>query len=93
MISERFCQAAFSPFISVSAVMTSARRVATSGSSQPRTGDQRSVEGSPDMPCGSNTVTGLLPVARAFIVTTRLSARVDVVTTAPGASRIALITT
>ena len=61
MISERFCHAAFSPFISVSAVITRARRVAMSGSSHPRTGDQRSVEGSPDMPCGSNTVTGLPP--------------------------------
>ncbi len=93
MTSDRFCHAAFSPFISVSAVMTRARRVAMSGSSQPRTGDQRSVEGSPDIPWGSNTVTGLPREERAFMVTTRLSARVDVVTTAPGASRIALMTT
>ena len=67
--------------------------MATSGSSHPRTGDQRSVDGSPDIPCGSNTVTGRPPTARACMVTTRLSARVDVVTTAPGASRMALMIT
>ena len=36
----------------------SARRIAVAGSSQPATGFQRNVDGTPPIPCGLNTWTG-----------------------------------
>ena len=64
-----------------------ARIMAVCGRSQPLTGDQRRAEGTPAAnPSGSNTPTGPC-AARAVIVAERLSARVAVVMTAPGASR------
>jgi hypothetical protein len=71
-----------------------ARIIAVSGSSQPRMGDQRSPAGMPSARCcGSNTATGPPLRRRARRVAVRLSGLVLVVTTAPGASRIALMTT
>ena len=71
------------------AVSAAARIMAVCGRSHPRTGDQRSVEGTPAAnPCGSNTPTGRPSLARAVMVVVRLSGRVEVVMTAPGASRI-----
>ena len=70
-----------------------ARIMAVCGRSHPRTGDQRRAEGTPvAKPCGSNTPTGPRS-ARAVIVADRLSARVAVVMTAPGASSSIGITT
>ncbi len=57
------------------------------GVSQPRTGDQASRVGSPVNRIGSNTATGPR-LARAAMVTVRVSGRVEVATTGPGASRI-----
>lgn len=72
----------------VPAVSALARTMATWGSWQPRIGDQRVAEGMPGArPCGSNTATGPLRL-RSCRVTARLSGRVLVVSTAPGASRI-----
>ena len=71
----------------LSAQSALARIMAVCGRSQPLTGDQRSAEGTPAAsPSGSNTPTGPC-AARAVIVTERLSARVAVVITAPGASK------
>ena len=73
-----------------------ARIIAVSGSSQPRIGDQRTplppTAGSPAVRCcGSKTATGPRSF-RASMVAAMLSGRVEVVTTAPGASRMALMT-
>src|SRR5699024_7744228 len=69
-----------------------ARIIAVNGFSHPRTGDQRSPAGMPSARCwGSKTATGPMR-CRARRVAVRLSGRVLVVTTAPGASRIAGIT-
>ncbi len=77
-----------------SAVSARARVIATCGSSQPRIGDQRVVDATPGARrCGSNTATGRSADARAAKVTARLSGRVEVVITAPGASRIIGMTT
>ena len=67
------------------------RRGGTTGGGrwQPRTGDQRSAEGTPAAkPCGSNTATGP-SFERLVMVDVRLSGRVLVVITAPGASKMA----
>ena len=67
----------------------SARTMAACGCSQPRVSDQRrpgDAGSGPARPWGSKTMTGPR-VARASRVTARLSGRVEVVTTAPGASR------
>ncbi|MPM52996.1 hypothetical protein SDC9_99760 [bioreactor metagenome] len=78
----------------VAAARPLARIIAVSGSSQPRMGDQRSPAGMPSARCcGSNTATGPPLRRRARRVAVRLSGLVLVVTTAPGASRIALMTT
>ncbi len=78
---------------SVAAARPVARIIAVSGSSQPLMGDHRSPAGMPSARCcGSKTATGPSR-SLALSVTVRLSGRVDVVTTAPGASRIAGITT
>ena len=70
-----------------------ARTRATCGDSQPRIGDHFVADGTPGAkPWGSNTATGPR-LDRAVSVAVRLSGRVEVVTTAPGASRTALITT
>lgn len=70
-----------------------ARIIAVSGSSHPRTGDQRNPDGRPSARrCGSNTATGPRSL-RAVRVAAMLSGLVAVVMTAPGASRIALMTT
>ena len=65
-----------------------ARTIAICGSSHPRIGDHRVADGTPGArSCGSNTATG--PARpRAVRVAVRLSGRVLVVITAPGASRI-----
>ena len=69
-----------------------ARSMAVWGCSQPRTGDHRSDERMPDAsPCGSKTATGPM-ASRVRRVAVRLSGRVEVVTTAPGAERIAGMT-
>ena len=70
----------------VPAASPRARIMAVCGSSQPRTGDQRRPRETPAANCcGSKTATG--PTAcRACMVTARLSGRVLVDTTAPGAS-------
>ena len=71
----------------LSAQSALARIMAVCGRSQPLTGDQRRAEGTPAAsPSGSNTPTGPC-AARAVIVAERLSARVAVVITAPGASK------
>ena len=70
------------------AVSARARTIATCGSSHPRTGDHRVVDVTPAARrWGSNTATGPTR-SRALTVTARESGRVDVVNTAPGASRI-----
>ena len=69
-----------------------ARIIAVKGSSHPRMGDHLSPAGRPSARCwGSNTATGPI-FCRARSVAVRLSGRVDVVTTAPGASKMALMT-
>ena len=69
-----------------------ARIMAVWGCSHPLIGDQRSPPDTPlARPCGSKTPTGPR-LARAVIVAARLSGRVLVVTTAPGASRMKGIT-
>ena len=73
-----------------SATSVSARAIAVWAASQPRVSDQRSngrSGGRPAIPWGAKIITGPRS-ARARSVTERLSARVEVVTTAPGASRI-----
>ena len=62
------------------------------GSSHPAIASQATWWAKPGLsiPCGSNTPTGP-SAARAVRVALRLSGFVDVVTTGPGASRIALI--
>lgn len=76
----------------VTAASPVARIIAVSGSSQPRTGDQRIPAGSPSARCwGSNTAT-VPRRCRARRVAVRLSGRVEVVTTGPGASRMAGMT-
>ena len=66
--------------------------IAVCGDSHPRIGDQRSPAGSPSARCwGSKIATGPMR-RRARMVAVRLSGRVEVTTTAPGASRIAGIT-
>ncbi len=78
----------------VAAARPLARIIAVSGSWHPRTGDQRRPTGMPSARCcGSNTATGPPLRRRARRVAVRLSGLVLVVTTAPGASRIALMTT
>ncbi len=72
------------------AARPAARTMAVVGSSQPRTGDQRMPSTLPS-PCGSKTATGPFARRRAAVAA-RLSGRVEVVTTAPGASRMALMT-
>ncbi len=69
-----------------------ARIIAVCGDSQPRIGDHRIPAGRPSARCcGSKIATG--PIRRrARMVAVRLSGRVEVTTTAPGASRIAGIT-
>ena len=85
---------AFSPLLvmPVLAARASARVAARMGSSQPSIGSHatRCANASPSMPCGSNTPTGPR-AARARRVALMLSGFVEVVTTAPGASRIALM--
>ena len=75
------------------AVNARARTRAVPARSHPRNGDHRNRPGTPPArPCGSNTATG--PTScRALRVTARLSGRVEVVTTAPGAPRIIGTTT
>jgi hypothetical protein len=74
------------------AVRALARIIAVCGSSHPRIGDHRVADGIPGAsPCGSNTATGPT-FARACSAAVRLSGRVEVVMTAPGASRMALMT-
>jgi hypothetical protein len=78
-----------------SATSVSALAIAVWGRSHPRIGDQRKEKSSPGAlarPWGSNTTTSPRP-ARASKVTARLSGRVEVVTTAPGASKTVGITT
>lgn len=83
------------PFRPESLTRASARIIAVRGLSQPRTRDHCSAgsrNGQWARPCGSNTAAGPRDV-HAARVTARLSGRVEVVTTAPGASRIIGITT
>lgn len=68
-----------------------ARRIATSGSAQPRTGDQRSPSRRPASRCGSKIATGPTR-SRCATVVSRLSVLVDGASTAPGASRMAGMT-
>ena len=74
------------------AVSALARIMAVCGFSHPRIGDHLVADGMPGASsCGSKTATG--PVfARACSAAVRLSGRVEVVMTAPGASRMALMT-
>ena len=78
----------------VFAARASARVAARIGFSHPAIASHamRCANPSPSIPCGSNTPTGPRS-AREVIVALRLSGLVDVVMTAPGASRIALIAT
>jgi hypothetical protein len=69
--------------------------IAICGLSQPRTSDHRRAESRDELRarrCGSNTATGPNDALWARVIA-RLSGLVDVVTTAPGASRIIGITT
>ena len=83
------------PLRLVSLTSASARMIAVCGLSQPRRSDHRRAGSRVARwarRCGSNTATGPRD-ARAARVIARLSGRVEVVTTAPGASRIIGITT
>ncbi len=82
------------PDLPPSATRASARIIAVWACSQPRTSDQREAgrPGARARRWGSKTITGPRP-ARAARVTARLSGRVEVVTSAPGASRIIGMTT
>src|ERR1019366_4553366 len=76
----------------VPAARALARTSAVCGFSHPRIGDQRVADGIPGASlCGSKTATGPAR-CRAASVAVRLSGRVLVVITAPGASRIIGIT-
>ena len=77
----------------VAAASPLARIIAVSGSSQPRMGDHRSPAGMPWRGVGVEHGDRAACAASARRVAVRLSGLVLVVTTAPGASRIALMTT
>ena len=85
---------AFSPLavMPVFAASASARVAARMGSSQPAIASHATwwAKPAPSMPWGSNTPTGPI-AAREVRVALMLSGLVDVVMTAPGASRIALM--
>jgi len=74
------------------AVNALARTIAVCGFSHPRIGDQRVADGMPGASlCGSKTATGPT-FARACRAAVRLSGRVEVEMTAPGAFKMALMT-
>src|ERR1019366_2006915 len=74
------------------AVSALARITAICGFSHPRIGDHRVADGIPGASrCGSKTAIGPT-FARACSAAFRVAGRVEVVMTAPGASRMALMT-
>ena len=71
------------PFWETANANASARRIAVAGSSQPSTGDQQKVDGTPPMCCGLNTCTGP-SCARTALVSAYTSGLVLVAMTGPG---------
>jgi hypothetical protein len=77
------------PSAVVTDIMASARRMATSGFSQPCTGDHRTDASQPQKPRGSKARVGWPVIRSRMVAVARSSSRLELVaSTAPGASRM-----